>query len=314
MTIDITSPEDRANIFSDLSAIAKFCVSEDEQSQEPFKLLFDIWEHKVSKKLWDLCYWNDYYRCANVILQAAVNSNNIPQEAQLLGEIGWAYMESEDYRYAQAYFQESLQKYRSLKDFREECKLLRYLAMSAHRQQKLAEALEYCNQAQEILQTKRSQIPVDHKLAFLEAELPGLMGCIYLDLREFSASYQHIHLSLKNYQDLLEDYPSWKSWYQYYVPGPLLDLGQWYFLQKDYQQARRYYQDCFVLSKEISRQDKIAEVLLSLAELAEAEGDPEEAIKLASESESIAGIEVPAVRDRAALFKEKLLSKVNGQL
>lgn len=53
----------------------------------------------------------------------------------------------------------------------------------------------------------------------------------------------------------------------------------------------------------------MATVLLSLAELAEVEGNKEEAIKLATESELVAGTEITSVRERAAIFKEKLLSK-----
>jgi tetratricopeptide (TPR) repeat protein len=183
------------------------------------------------------------------------------------------------------------------------------LGVLAHQQKQWETALEYYHQAGEILNIKPSQIPIDDKLAFSEAELPNVIGCVDLDLRDFSASYQQFHRSIKKYQILLEDYPNLRSRYRYYQANPLLNLGQWHFLQGDYEQARRYYQDCLLLSKEISRNDTMATVLLSLAELAEVEGNKEEAIKLASESERVAGTEITSVRDRAALFKEKLLSK-----
>jgi hypothetical protein len=43
--------------------------------------------------------------------------------------------------------------------------------------------------------------------------------------------------------------------------------------------------------------------------LAGAEGNEEEAIKLASGAEHIAGTEATSVRDRAVLFKERSLAK-----
>ena len=306
MAIDITSPEDRANVFSDLSTIAKLCLSEDEASKKSFNLLFNIWE-KISRQIWDLCYWNDYSRCANLIFQAAKNVNDLKIQAQSLGELGYVSMESQDSKYAQKYFQESLQKYQLLQDFSGECRLLRYLGTLAHRQGKLEEALEYYHQAQEIVKAQYSQLPInsiDRELAISEAELPNVMGCVYLDLGDFVASYQQLHISLENYQILIED----NSYNRYYIVDSLLNLGQWHFLQKSYKQAKYYYQNCLSLSKELSRNDKIAEVLLSLANLAEIEGNIEIAIQLATESERVAGTEIPALRDRAAVFKEKLLN------
>jgi tetratricopeptide (TPR) repeat protein len=307
MLIDITSPEDRANVFRDLSAIASLCLSEDDASKKSFNLLFNIWE-SISRQVWDLCYWNDYSRCANLIFQAAKNVNNLKIQAQSLGELGYVYMENQEAKYAQKYFQESLQKYQLLQDFSGECRLLRYLGTLAHRQKKLEEALKYYHQAQEIVRNQHSQISmnsIDRELAISEAELPNVLGTVYLDLGDFVASYQQLHISLENYQILIEN----NSYNRYYIADPLLNLGRWHFLQKRYKQAKYYYKKCLSLSQELSRNDKIAEVLLSLAQLAEAEGNIELAIQQATEAEQAAGIEIPALRDRAALEKERLLSQ-----
>ena len=308
MAIDLTSQEERANLFSNLSVFAEMCLSQNHESEHSFNLLFKVWE-KVSGKLWFECYWNDYFRCGNIVLKAARDVNNVEVQAQLLSELGWAYMEGEHFVQAQQCFQESLQKYQLLKEFLNECKLLRYLGNLANRQKQYEIALEHYNHAGEILKAKRSQIPIDDLLALSEAELPNVIGCVYLELRDFSASYQQFHLSLKTYQILLENYPNMRIRSRYYQAAPLMNLGKWHFLQGDYEQARRYYQDCLLLSREISRNDTMATVLLSLAELAEVEGNKEEAIKLASESELVAGTEITSVREQAAIFKEKLLSK-----
>lgn len=224
MAIDLTLQEERANLFSNLSGLfAKMCLSQNDESEDSFKLLFNVWE-KVSGQLWFECYWNDYFRCGNIVLKAARDVNNVEVQAQLLSELGYACMEGEDFVQAQQCFQESLQKYQLLKEFLNECKLLRYLGNLANRQKQYEIALEHYNQAGEILKAKRSQIPIDDQLAFYEAELPNVIGCVYLELRDFSASYQQFNLSLKNYQILLEDYPNMRSRYRYYQAYPLINL------------------------------------------------------------------------------------------
>ncbi|MFB2978747.1 hypothetical protein [Microseira sp. BLCC-F43] len=64
----------------------------------------------MSGRLWFLSDCNDYFRCGNTR-----DVNNVEVQAQLLSELGWAYMEGEDFVHAQQYFQESLQKYQLLK-------------------------------------------------------------------------------------------------------------------------------------------------------------------------------------------------------
>lgn len=127
-------------------------------------------------------------------------------------------------------------------------------------------------------------------------------------MKDFSKSYGELHLSIDKYHALAEKHLK----YRYYLTDPLLNLGRWHFLQGDYEPARQYYQDCLQLSKDISRPDTEATALLRLAEVAEAEGKEEEALKLASEAESVAGTEIRSVRDRAALLKERLLGKTRG--
>ena len=309
MNIDLTLQEERANLFSDLNGFAdEMCLSQNDESEDLFKLLFDVWE-KVSGKLWFECYWNDYFRCGKIVLKAARHINDVKIQAQLLGEMGYACMEGEDFVRAEQNFQESLQKYQLLKEFSKECKLLRYLGNLANRQKQYELALEHYQKAWDILNTKRSQIPIDDQLALHEAELPNVIGCVYLELRNFSASYQQFNQSLKNYQVLLEDYPHKRIRYRYYQTELIMNLGKCHFLQGDYEQARRCYEDCLLVSREISRNDTIASTLLSLAELEEVKGNKEEAIKLAGEAENVAGTEITSVRERAAIFKEKLLSK-----
>lgn len=64
------------------------------------------------------------------------------------------------------------------------------------------------------------------------------------------------------------------------------------------------------MSQIIHRPDTEAGALLRLAVMAEAEGNNDEALKLASEAEEVAGTDAPAVRNQAAHLKENLVSKL----
>lgn len=319
MNVDITLSEDRANIFSDLRAIANHCLSTDNNKRKFFNLLYEIWEI-VSLDLWTCCYFNDYYRCGSIVLKVAKDLEDIEIQAQLMGELGYACLERGDFVTAQAYFQESLQIYQLLQNFSQEFKLLRYLGNLAIQQGQSEVALDYYHQARKVLETNRNHILFDAKLAYQEAELQNVMGCVYLDLQKFPESYAQLHLSLENHQKLIANYPQADTYYtnyRYYLADTLLNLGRWHFLSGDYPQARSYYQDSLSLCQEINhlypkvnRTDTISKVLLTLAELAEAEGNLEGAIELATEAAQVAGTEISTLRDRAAIYKEKLQAKL----
>jgi len=310
MNIDCSLSEERKNIFSYLGLVASKCSSKNYDGKRAFSLLYNVWE-KTSWQLWSLCYWDDYLRCGHLVLKAARNINNIQVEAQLLSEMGWTYMEAEDLENAREYFKESLEKYRVIKDYFGECRLLRYLGVLAHRERRLDDAIAYYRQVGEIISDRHRQGLIDDRSLFYQAELPNVIGCVYLEMKDFPASDRQFNLSLKNYEILLEKYPDLRDEYRYYLANPLLNLGRWHFLKGNYKDARNKYQECLEFCREIKRTDTMAGVLLRLAELAEAEGNFKEAIDWATEAENIAGTEIRKERDRAAILKEKLLLKLS---
>lgn len=302
MAVDLNIPEERANLFSELRQFARICQLQHSESVFAFEWMFKLWS-KVGEPLFELGYWNDFERCGKVVLSSANAVNNIAAQAQVLNDLGWVYMEWEDFDTSHKYFDESLQKYRLLKDDRGECKMWRYFGVLSHRRGRFKLAIEYYRKALGIATTKITEISIDDNWAFQEAELHNIFGETYLELKDLSKSYKELHLSIDKFHVLAEKHLK----YRYYLTDPLLNLGRWHFLQSDYEQATQYYQACLQLSKDISRPDTEATALLRLAEVAEAEGKDEEALKLASEAESIAGTEIRAVRERAARFRERLL-------
>ncbi|MGB3532228.1 MAG: tetratricopeptide repeat protein [Microcoleaceae cyanobacterium] len=177
------------------------------------------------------------------------------------------------------------------KDFKKECRSWRNLGVLSNRQKHFNQALNCYQQAVKIAEEYYNSEQFDRQWAFQLAEITNLMGITYLKLGRIQKSDEQLHLSLKQYQLLGE------KWC-YYQADPLLNLGELYFKKKDYTQIKVYYQDCLNLSQKISRNDIMADVLIKIAELAEAENDYEKAIQLASEAEGIAGIEIRVTRDR----------------
>jgi tetratricopeptide (TPR) repeat protein len=307
MSVDINLPEERANLFSDLRQFSRICQVQNSETVLAFEWMFKLW-NKVGEPLFELGYWNDFDRCGKIVLNSAKTVNDVVAQAQVLNELGWICMEWEDFETAHKYFDESLQKYQLLKDDRGECKMWRYFGVLSHRRGSFRLALEYYHKALNIVTVKHTEISSDDNWAFQEAELHNIFGETYLELNDFSKSYRELHLSIDKYYTLAEQHLK----YRYYLTDPLLNLGRWHFLEGNYEKAKQHYQDCLHLSQDISRPDTEATALLRLAEVAEVESKEEEALKLASEAERVAGTEIRSVRDRAARFKERLLSNKNS--
>ncbi len=304
MLADLTLEEERTNLYSFLRKFETDYLSQTKEVERSFKLLYDVWE-KTSAVLWDLVYWNDYFRCGNIVLRCSRTANDSKVQAQLLAEMGWVCLEWENFDAARNYFGESLQLYEGLKHNKGRCRLLRYFGVLSHRQEQFNSAIAYYREALEIVLLQRKQAPTDERWAFQEAEIHNIFGETYLELKDFSTSCRELALSLSQYRTLSEQHPK----YRYFLTDPLLNMGQWHFQQGDLEQAKPYYQDCLQLSRELSRRDTTARALLHLAELAEVWGNVEDAIAFASEAERVAGTEATSVRDRAARFKAKLLSQ-----
>lgn len=305
MTVDLTIPQDRANIFSDLRDIEIICMSHSCDREPAFILLFNKYWETASLQLWNLGYWNDYFRCGNIVLKVAKALNKIEEEAQLLSELGYVCMEWEQFEIAQDYFKKSLKNYQLINYARCQCRGLRYLGELSHRWGRLKSALKYYRKALDIVESQPSAVFADEKWVFQKARLSCLIGSVYLDFPKpnLTESSHELHLSLERFRAMTD-----KMWY-FYQADPLLELGKLYFLKGDYDKTKQYYQECFKLSEEINRRDTMAEVLLHMAKLAEAEGKEKKALKLVRRSASVAGIEITSVRERAARYTERLHSK-----
>jgi len=297
---NMTILEDRTNLFSDIQKFEKLFLKHNDESYRAFELLICIWK-KTSLELWELGYWQNYFDCGNIAIRCANLLDNFSVQGKLLNELGWAWMEREYFTEARHHFQESFRKFQLIGDADGQCQSLRYLGVLCHRQRRFGSALKYYRQAIKLLATKGKKAPTHEQIKWAghEAELHNIMGNLYFKLWDFCTSYRELHLSLNQYRVLGEQF-------RYYQPGPLLNLGRWHFFQGDYNRARDYYKECQQLSKELHRPDMEAGTLLRMAELAEAEGNKKEALRLAQESHQVSGTEISLVREHAAQFKKRV--------
>ncbi|HBQ97895.1 MAG TPA: hypothetical protein DD761_05105 [Cyanobacteria bacterium UBA11691] len=306
-SIDIHILEERKNLFNLLRSLEEKCLLENEDRERAFSVFMKVWD-ALTDPLFEYGYWHDFNDFSNVVIRVAQKLNKVPEEAQALNEIGWVNMEWGNFEVAENNFLQALQRYESLKDTQKQCRTLRYLGVLYSQKQQIEMALNYYGNALSIAIEERTKIyREDRDLWNLwtcsEAELHNLLGIYYLNENELASSCRELSLSI----DLLGsiDDPS----YEYYLTDPLINSGQWYFVQQDHENAKKYYQESIYLSRKINRTDTIARGLLALAKVAEAEGDKIEAIELATQAERAAGIEIPLTREEAACFKEKILAQ-----
>ncbi|MGB3510550.1 MAG: tetratricopeptide repeat protein [Microcoleaceae cyanobacterium] len=294
--------EERENVFSFFRDCSKLCLSDLPETNRAFYFLYETWE-KVSDDLWKWCYWQDYFRCGQIVLSTANTINNTVVEVQLLSELGWLYLEWQDFIKAEEYFNRGLQKSELLKDNKQESRLFRYLGVLFHRQDDLSSALNYYQKSLQIVVEESAKNQGEKSQIWLksEAELRNVLGSFYLKLKNFDTSYKELSLSLAKYRSLGDEE-------RYYQTAPLLNLGDWHLAQQDYNLAQKYYQECLELSKEISRPDMEAGALLKFAELAKAQENNQQALQFAIEAEKVAGTEVVSVREKAARFKEQIIA------
>ncbi len=307
LSIDIHVLEERKNLFNLLRSLEEKCLLENEDRERAFSVFMKVW-NALTDPLFEYGYWHDFNDFSNVVIRVAQKLNKVPEEAQSLNEIGWVNMEWGNFEIAENNFLQALQRYESLKDTQKQCRTLRYLGVLYSQKEKMEMALNYYGNALRIAIEERTKISREDRDRWnlwtcSEAELHNLLGIYYLNENEFASSCRELTLSIELLGSIDDPY------YDYYLTDPLINSGQWYFVQQDYENAKKYYQESIDLSTKINRTDTIARGLLALAKVAEGEGDKLQAIELATKAERTAGIEIPLTREEAACFKEKILAQ-----
>ncbi len=298
---NVSVKDDRDNILKELKLLENMFFNETDRfkSRQAFSLILCAWE-RVSKDLWEFGYWQDYFLCDEIVLRCTG-----VVEGEIFNEIGWNYMENENFADARGYFNLYFKIFETINYLDGQCQSIRYLGVLNHRQKLFGSALKSYRQALKIIANqanKGNELQVKQQAHL--AEIHNLLGNFYFNFYDFPASFNELNLALKKYSSLGDEYI-------YYQAAPLLNLGRWHFIQGNYTEARRYYKECLRISDKINRTDTKVGVLKRLAELANAEGNTKKALRLTKKAQRISGEEIRKQREQVANLQEQLQGKRN---
>ncbi|MCC3589270.1 MULTISPECIES: tetratricopeptide repeat protein [unclassified Microcoleus] len=290
-TWHLNSYEERRNFIRLLSLLQKANLHEE---------VLDLWK-RANKGLWELCYWNDYFECTMIALDSTNSLHDFSSQSLILREIGWSYMEWQDYDNAERYMNQSLQIAKSIQDDYNQCNSMRYLGILLYRKKDREISLDFYLQALRIIHNNRENISPIPKIewAYQEASIHNLLGSVYLKLHNFSESYHQLNIAISQFEKLGKSY-------RYYQIPPLLNLGKWYLINKEYQKAKEFYEKSYQISKEISRTDTIAASLFRLAEVYNEEKEYQNALNLLDKALEISGKEIIYVREKIFILIKKI--------
>jgi len=268
----------------------------EEPSNEIFETLYDLWETKVSGRLWDYGLYNDYLEFGKIVLECAKEIPDQQIKLKLLGEVGYVCMERGMYDLAESYFSESLEYYISTQDSEGQCRSLRYLATLSLRQNKLDFAREYINQGLNII--IQNEHIRNYTWKFNQSEFYSLRGEIELNDRKPVSAKTYFSKAFRVSRTLPK-----KS--EYYQLGHLRSLGRCLYFLGNYKKAVFMYKFCLKKSKEVNRLDLIVSASIDLAETLLMVGENELARKYLNEA-------IDLSEDNYPLLVEKAINLLNS--
>lgn len=300
-------PEDIKNILAHLRRMKSRMIQKNPEDNRRFQSFMKDWD-KISEHLWYLGYWNEYYICADLILECAKQINENAAIAQVLNEMGWREMENGDLKKAKQKFTQALKKYRATPDgIVGQCRTLRYLGTLYHRQRRFGSALKSYKKALRLMDENNKSVVEIRQIASERAEIHNVLGNLYLKLYDFHNCKSELLYSLEQYELLHQNFnQEVKDFYLYYQAAPILNLGRLYFAIGDFKVARKYYNDCIILCQKIRRPDMEAGASIRLAELEEIDGNKDEAGRLIERAKTLTQVQAQNVRNCALQVRDKI--------
>lgn len=262
-------------------------------SYEVYTTIYDFWETKVSTYLWEYGLYSDYLECGKIVLKCARKMNDVKIISQLLGEVGYAYMERGDYDLAEGYFLESFEIYTELHEDTHLCRTMRYLAIINFRLNRISDAKDYIFKGLELIkQQDISSLQENYIWELGRSEFYGLLGSVELKLGNYSIAHSNFAIAFRLAKNLSKNS-------EYYQLAHLRNLGESFQLRKKYTCAIFIYRFCLSKSKLINRLDLVIGVSLDLAELLFDRGDFFSAKELVQEAIDLCGNDHPLMLERA---------------
>lgn len=262
---------------------------------EAFQKLYDFWETKISRPLWELGFYEDYLRCGHVVLEAASRLQNNAIEAQLLNEMGYCFMEKEMPEDAKACFEKSLDILSVLGNELGICRVNRYLATLFYRQKEYENSVAYIQEAEAILQIHGQE---DDRWLLHASALKNLKGSILAKRRSKTA--------LEYFNEAFEIARKLKKNGEYYEVSSQRNIGKFYRELGEYEKAKYILGRTLLICERIARTDLIASTHIELSKLCQQTGDIKHALEHAVAAIDASGKEHPAERDKAVALQLQL--------
>ena len=290
-------PDDRADFYQIAINFAR-CVTP--SSDLAFEHLYNFWEKDISRPLWELCFYGDYFKCGHVVLETARAIGKHRIEAQLLHEMGFCYMERGKLNSAESYLKKSLDIVSELNDQMNMCRVNRYLALVYYRHYDFTRAECHIDIAEKILALHQQD---NDQWTLHASALHNLRGSIRMKQGEA--------IALQYFKEAYQKASMLKKHKEYYKLSSLTNIGKFYRDRGELSKAQPILEQALSASEAISRTALVAGLHIALSLLHSQKENYAVAITHIDKAIEAAGKEHPRIRDKAVALKTTLTKELS---
>lgn len=228
-----------------------------------YEAIPEFW-NAVKDLLWDHGYWQVFIEWGESTLDVLHKLSNLENEAWVLSELGWFWMEQGEFDTAREMFVQAKKVFSAIEHYKGLCAVERYLGVLAYRVGDLEKASAQYKTALEMATSQN--------LTGMIAEIKNLQGSLARKLGDF-ASARDSYGEAREQIERLGD--------QWRLTAVLRNLARMEFQLGNWRAARDRFQQAIDLCLQIDRKDMLYGCQLGLAEAELKLGDVEEATTLA---------------------------------
>jgi tetratricopeptide (TPR) repeat protein len=227
------------------------------------ELLLNFWNN-LKDFLWDRGHWQVFLEWGDKTLRALQQLKSPTDEAWVLSELGWFWMEQDESHTAQEMFERSRNIFASINHYEGICAIERYLGVLAYRMGDLDQAQKRYEIA--------LQIALTRDLTGMIAEIRNQQGSVARKTGDFIRARQLYEEAKK---EIEQQGDKWR------LTGILRNLARLEFQTENFAAAKDGFMETIELCKQINRRDMLYGCQLRLAEVELELGNIEKARELA---------------------------------
>jgi len=232
--------------------------------EEGDKNLIPKFWNDVKDFVWDSGFWQIFIDWGESALAVLNQSNDPENQAWVLSELGWFWMEQGDFITAEDCFRRSQTLFKSVNNDEGTCAVERYLGVLAYRAGDFERAKTHYEQALELATA--------HGYSGMIAEIRNLQGSLARKLGDFAGARQFYEVASREIERLGDP---WR------LTVILRNLARMEFQLGNLEAARQGFLKAVAVCEEIDRKDMLFGCQLRLAEVELELGDTDKARELA---------------------------------